>query len=101
MPGATRGTAVIAGHTVHTGGGTFDTLGELARGDRIRLRTKAGPLVYRVTGVSDHTKHWLAVHAPRVFSQTVPGRLALVTCSDWNGRDYESNTVVLATPVRR
>lgn len=29
------------------------------------------------------------------------GRLVLVTCTDWNGSDSNSNIVVLATPVQR
>jgi LPXTG-site transpeptidase (sortase) family protein len=97
LPGVRRGTAIITGHTVHTGGGAFDHLGDLARGDRIRLQTRSGPLEYSVTSVADESKSWLAAHAARVFSQTVPGRLALVTCTDWTGTVYLSNTVVLAT----
>jgi hypothetical protein len=54
-----------------------------------------------VDAVSDYSKAWLATHARSVFSQTVRGRLAVVTCTDWNGTIYESNTVVLATPVGR
>jgi hypothetical protein len=34
-----------------------------------------------------------------VFSQDVPGRLVLITCEDWNGSVYLSNTVVLADPL--
>lgn len=98
-PGAARGTTLITGHTVHTGGGTFDHLDALARGDRLRIDTTSGPLAYRVTTVADYPKPWLAAHASRVFSQTVPGRLALVTCTDWTGTTYLSNTVVLATPI--
>lgn len=101
LPGAARGTAVIAGHTVHTGGGAFDHLGELRPGDRFRLRTGSGVIHYAVSSVRVFSKASLATHAPRVFSQSVPGRLALVTCDDWNGTTYESNAVVLATPRHR
>jgi LPXTG-site transpeptidase (sortase) family protein len=99
LPGASHGTAVIAGHTVHTGGGIFDHLGHVARGGLIRLTTRDGVIRYRVTRVSDHSKSWLATHARAVFSQRVPGRLALVTCTDWTGTTYLANTVVLARPV--
>jgi LPXTG-site transpeptidase (sortase) family protein len=101
MPGSRHGTTIITGHTVHTGGGTFDSLHDLAKGDHIRVTTTRGPLDYQVTSVSDDSKNWLAAHARRVFSQTVAGRLALVTCTDWTGTTYLSNTVVLATPVAR
>jgi LPXTG-site transpeptidase (sortase) family protein len=100
MPGTPLGTAVITGHTVHTGGGSLDHLGELSRGARIRVATHSGVLVYRVTAVSDYSKGWLATHARRIFSQNVPGRLALVTCTDFNGTVYLSNTVVLANVLR-
>jgi LPXTG-site transpeptidase (sortase) family protein len=92
---------IITGHTVHTGGGTFDNLHDLARGDHIRVATSRGPVDYRVTSVRDDSKRWLAAHAGRVFSQTVAGRLALVTCTDWTGTTYLSNTVVLASPMPR
>jgi LPXTG-site transpeptidase (sortase) family protein len=98
-PGARHGTAVITGHTVHTGGGSFNDLDHVARGDVIRVRTQHGLLRYRVTRVSDVSKTWLAAHARSVFSQDVPGRLALVTCTGWTGTTYLANTVVLATPL--
>ena len=101
VPGAARGTAVIAGHTVHTGGGAFDALADLNRGDRVRLVTRSGVVEYAVTAVRTLSKADLATQAASVFSQSVPGRLALVTCDDWNGTAYESNDVVLARPLRR
>lgn len=98
-PGAVTGTTVIAGHTVHTGGGVFDDLADADRGALVRVRTPDGVLDYRVRSVTTYSKASLANHAQQLFSQTVPGRLALVTCEDWNGIAYESNTVVLATPA--
>ena len=43
-----------------------------------------------------YRKSTLARDAQRVFSQTVPGRLVLITCEGWNGAGYDSNAVVLA-----
>jgi LPXTG-site transpeptidase (sortase) family protein len=100
MPGDALGGALITGHTVHTGGGAFDDLETLGVGDRLTVRTTGGVLRYAVTGVSVYRKATLAEDAQQVFSQTVPGRLVLVTCEDWNGSTYLSNAVVLATPVR-
>jgi LPXTG-site transpeptidase (sortase) family protein len=96
MPGAAQGGALITGHTVHTGGGAFDDLETLEPGDRVRVRTRKGPIDYVVSGVTIYRKSQLAKDAQRVFSQTGPGRLVLITCEDWNGSTYLSNAVVFA-----
>ncbi len=99
QPGAANGGALITGHTVHSGGGAFDDLETLRRGDVVKVRTRDGVLEYAVTAVTVYRKATLARDAGRVFSQTVPGRLVLITCEDWNGSGYDSNAVVLADPV--
>jgi sortase (surface protein transpeptidase) len=96
QPGAPRGTALITGHTVHTGGGALDHLDEARRGDRITVQGRHGTIVMRVKRVEILEKDLLAARAPRLFSQTVPGRLALVTCENWNGTTYDANVVVIA-----
>jgi LPXTG-site transpeptidase (sortase) family protein len=96
MPGAALGGALITGHTVHTGGGAFDDLETLKPGDQVRVRTSKGPIEYVVSGVTIYRKSALAKDAQRVFSQSVPGRLVLITCEDWNGSTYLSNAVVFA-----
>jgi LPXTG-site transpeptidase (sortase) family protein len=98
-PGAKRGSALVAGHTVHDGGGALDHLGTLAPGSGIVVTTARGTIRYRVTQVRDYRKGTLADDAPRLFSQRVAGRLVVVTCTDWNGVTYLSNTVVTAVPV--
>lgn len=95
-PGALRGGALITGHTVHTGGGAFDDLETLRKGDLVRVRTLKGSIEYDVTGVTIYRKGRLAEDAQRVFSQTGPGRLVLITCEDWNGHGYDSNAIVFA-----
>jgi LPXTG-site transpeptidase (sortase) family protein len=99
QPGAARGAAVLTGHTVHTGGGAFDHLSALLPGDTVRVRTAAGELRYRVVSVTDYRTHALAAHALELFQRTGPGRLVLVTCSQWTGTEYLANTVVQAVPV--
>lgn len=96
VPGALRGGALITGHTVHTGGGAFDNLETLDVGDRVQVRTTKGTVRYAVRGVTIYRKASLARDAERVFSQTVPGRLVLITCEDWNGTGYDSNAIVFA-----
>lgn len=97
-PGAVRGAALITGHTVSSGGGAFDNLDTLRAGNRVSVRTRRGRIDYRVTGVTVYRKATLAQDAERVFSQSVPGRLVLITCEDWNGTTYLSNAVVFADP---
>ena len=98
-PGAAHGSALVTGHTVHTGGGALDDLETLERGDKVTVRTDRGRIQYVVQHVAVYSKGSVADHAERLFSQTVPGRLVLVTCEDWNGERYLSNVVVIATPT--
>lgn len=95
-PGSRRGSALVTGHTVSSGGGAFDDLETLRRGDTVRVRTATGSIGYEVSRITIYRKASLADHAARVFSQTVRGRLVLVTCEDWNGSTYLSNAVVVA-----
>lgn len=98
-PGAARGGALITGHTVSAGGGAFDDLETLRPGDEVRVRTPDRVLRYAVTGVRIYRKARIARDAERLFSQSVPGRLVLITCEDWNGSFYESNAVIFAERV--
>ncbi len=84
---------------MHTGGGAFDDLETLRPGDRVSVRTTQGRIRYVVSGVTVYRKATLARDAERVFRQSGPGRLVLVTCEDWNGTTYLSNAVVFADPV--
>ena len=48
-PGEAKGSAVLVGHAVrNTGGGVFDDLGDLSRGDAIELEGAHSTLTYRV-----------------------------------------------------
>jgi LPXTG-site transpeptidase (sortase) family protein len=98
-PGAAKGSAVITGHTVHDGGGAFDDLDQLTAGDTVTVTTERGTIEYVVSSVTMYRKKALAEQAARVFDQSVPGRLVLVTCEDWDGTAYLSNAVVIANPV--
>jgi LPXTG-site transpeptidase (sortase) family protein len=99
-PGDSRGSALVTGHTVHTGGGALDDLETVERGDRIEVRTVRSTLTYAVRTVHIYEKGTLARTAARVFSQEVPGRLVVITCEDWDGTQYLSNVVVVAEPQR-
>lgn len=99
VPGAARGTAVLTGHTVSTGGGAFDHLERLARGDTVLLRTPKGAIRYAVTSSRTYGTAALARRSAEIFRLDGPGRLVLITCSGYDGRVYRSNTVVTAVPV--
>lgn len=98
-PGARWGSALIVGHSVSTGGGALDNLDELGVSDPVRVRTSRGVIHYTITSVQIYSKDSLADDAHRLFSQSVPGRLVLVTCEDWNGETWLSNAVVIAEPT--
>ncbi len=97
--GASEGSAVVTGHTVHTGGGVFDDLGDLMKGDRVTVVSKAKKLQYLVTSVRYLDKQRLAEQAGRLFNPSGPSRLILVTCDQWDGAEYDGNTIVTAKLV--
>ncbi len=100
-PGARRGQTVITGHTVHTGGGVMNELGELGPGDVVRLRDDDRVVEYRVTDSAVLSVDEVAENAQMLFGQDrEKGRLVLVTCTDWVDGDYLSNIIVVADPVR-
>lgn len=101
VPGAVQGTAALTGHTVSTGGGAFDNLRRLVAGDRIAVRTRSGTIPYVVRSTRVLGTAALARRSHEIFRLDGPGRLVLITCSDYNGEVYLTNTVVTAEPVLR
>jgi LPXTG-site transpeptidase (sortase) family protein len=97
--GAQYGTAVVTGHTVHTGGGALDHLGKLVVGDKVQVRTDDGWITYVVQRTHVYSTEELARDAEHIFRLGGTGRLVLITCDDFNGTFYESNAVVFASPV--
>ena len=99
-PGADHGQTVLTGHTVHTGGGVMNKLGQLEAGKVVRVVTPKGTMVYSTTRVLTLTKAQLAKRSTELFGQTRPSnRLVLVTCTGWTGKDYTSNIIVFAKPL--
>jgi LPXTG-site transpeptidase (sortase) family protein len=100
-PGARHGQTVITGHTVHTGGGVMNDLGELGPGDVVRIRDEDQVVEYRVTDNQTLSTDEVAENAQLLFGQDrEEGRLVLVTCTDWVDGDYLSNIIVVADVVR-
>jgi sortase (surface protein transpeptidase) len=99
-PGAGRGQTVVTGHTVHTGGGSMDRIGRLRPGQKVDVVTRKGTMRYRVRHVAVLSRSALARASVRLFGQRGgSGRLVLVSCTGWNGSSYDSNVVVLASPL--
>ena len=99
-PGAVDGQTVITGHTVHTGGASMNHLGDLRVGDKVDVVSKRGTMRYVVRQSTVYSRAALAKHAQELFGQDHGrGRLVLVTCTDWDGAEYESNIVVFAKPL--
>jgi hypothetical protein len=95
--GSVKGTTLLVGHTVSTGGGTLDDLEHTRVGS---VATISG-IDYRVDRVAVISKAQLARRAPQLFDQTGSARLVLVTCEGYDSatRTYADNVVVVATPI--
>jgi LPXTG-site transpeptidase (sortase) family protein len=99
-PGEQHGSAVLVGHTVRNkGGGVFDNVGDLARGDAIKVEGSGATLTYRVRSIDVLSKEEVARKAEEIFAQTGAGRLVVITCDDWDGTAWRSNIVTIAAPV--
>jgi LPXTG-site transpeptidase (sortase) family protein len=98
-PGEPKGSAVMVGHTVHSGGGVFDNIGDLTSGDAIQVEGSDSALRYRVRSVDVLSKDQVARQAEEIFDQTGAGRLVIITCDDWDGRTWQSNIVTIASPL--
>ena len=99
-PGERQGSAVLVGHTVrHHGGGVFDEIGRLSRGDAIEVKGADSSLTFRVKSVDVLSKEEVAREAEEIFAQSGPGRLVIITCDDWDGMVWRSNIVTVADPV--
>jgi LPXTG-site transpeptidase (sortase) family protein len=99
-PGEAQGSAVLVGHAVRNkGGGVFDDLGDLSRGDAIELEGSHSTLTYRVQSNDLLSKDDLARNAEQIFDQTGTGRLVVITCGDFDGTVWRSNIVIIAAPV--
>jgi LPXTG-site transpeptidase (sortase) family protein len=91
------GNAVIVGHTASKDHGVFDRLSTLRDGDRITVHARAGAVDYTVTGTSAVDVDQFGTVADEVYRTTGPSGLVLLTCGDWNGRDYDTTIIVRAS----
>ena len=103
LAGDAFGSVVLAGHIDSRvyGLGFFARLLDVRPGDRVTLGDGTSSQSYSVASISRIPKSGLAT-ASDFFSQRVPARLVLVTCTgrfDPATHHYEENLVVLATPL--
>ncbi len=107
-PGATKGTAILAGHINYAGvTGPMATIGKLNAGDEVFVfgTQNADPrheVTFRVTGV--RTYHKTRLPYKEIFDQKSVGRIAIVTCGgpfDASTGNYLDNIVVFAVPDPR
>lgn len=96
--GQESGTTLLTSHKVTNGSGVFEHLVDVAPGAEIVVTGATGSFVYRVEEVRVLHKDQLAAEAAQLFAQDGPHRLVLVTCEDWDGTGFESNSVVVAVP---
>ena len=91
----------MVGHSVRNdGGGVFDDLSDMRRGNTIEIEGADSALTYRVQSVDVLSKDELARSAEKIFAQTGTGRLVIISCEDWDGTVWRSNVVTIAAPVR-
>jgi hypothetical protein len=102
VPGAARGTVIVAGHidTKEGGAGVMAGVIRLPIGARVSLTDAAGAQrMYRVVAVRSYPKRALPA---RLFTGAATARLVLVTCGgtfDAAAHHYSDNIVVYAVPV--
>jgi hypothetical protein len=99
MPGAPRGTVLVAGHvdTARDGPGALFKLETLPMGALIRMGTGDHTVTYRAVARRSYSKQHLPAE---LFGTGTPAELALVTCGGtFRDGTYSHNVVVYAEPV--
>jgi hypothetical protein len=105
-PGATVGTAILAGHINYAGvTGAMASIGKLDPGDQVDVFGQQNAdaqheVKFTVTGV--RTYHKTALPYKQIFDQQSIGRIAIVTCGgpfDAATGNYLDNIVVFAVPT--
>lgn len=107
QPGAKTGQSLITGHSLRQGDGAMDNLGDAKRGATVQVYgaaddgEKSGKVAsYAVQKVFVYSRAQVAKHSEELFDQDFhPRRLVLVTCTDWDGKVYQSNIIVFAQPA--
>jgi LPXTG-site transpeptidase (sortase) family protein len=75
-------------------------MGDLSRGDAIKIEGPGSTLTYRVQSIDVVSKDEVARNAAKIFTQSGVGRLVLITCDDWDGTVWRSNIITIAAPAQ-
>jgi len=89
----------LVGHTKSTGGGVFNRLGELERGDTIEVVTATRTWRYQVTEVRAVEVDQFDDIAADTYRTSGTPTLTLMTCGDFDGAAYTSTIVASATEL--
>jgi Sortase domain len=99
------GSVALVGHRDGAGGdeGVFLRIGELRKGDQVVVTNRDGSEnVYEVTTVELMTKERFASEGSRLFAESGPALLTMISCGGEYDRargGYQSNVVVSSTPI--
>lgn len=97
VPGSGLGTSVLAGHvnTADRGPGALRSIDALQPGDQLSVVGWAQPVNFAVEQIVRYPR---AAVPPTAFDQRVPGRIAIVSCSELDARTgtYLDNIIVYA-----
>jgi LPXTG-site transpeptidase (sortase) family protein len=77
----------------------LERLEELRVGDPVVVRSDDEAVQFEVVDVEVMSRADLAERAETLFDQDGGSRVLLITCEDWDGKDWLSNVVVQAVPV--
>jgi LPXTG-site transpeptidase (sortase) family protein len=96
------GSTAIVGHTSSSGGGVLDRLDDLEQGAEITVagRGAADRARYVVRTVRTLPVEDFRRIAAGVYATRGPSRLVVMTCGDFDGEEFRSTVVAIATPRR-
>jgi len=91
-----RGSAVLAGHTYSRGAGVFDRLGQLHRGNLVKIVRGGKTVTFKVTKVQRHVRHASNSQVASWSDPVGPSRVVLVTCGDYLGDGHYGSRIVVS-----
>lgn len=90
------GNAVVVGHTASADAGVFDPLVDVEEGDDIVVDSEGEEYAFTVTKIATVPVENFGDVAGEVYRKTGRSGLVLMTCGDWNGKDFETTVIVTA-----
>ncbi len=94
-PGA-PGNAVVVGHTASEDEGVFDPLVDVEKDDEVFVTGPDGTAAFTVTRTEVVPVADFADVAAEVYRAEGDSGLVLMTCGDWNGKEFETTVIVHA-----